>query len=211
MPSVSRRDALRLGAAGVAGLLSLDLLAGCDSNAVNPASLNPNTLVPFRPDTSGGHSTGLPGRVAWASTADSEFFLALGRGMKLAAAHRGVDYVTATSGNDPGKHVDQMNAFLRQGVGALAMQPLSPDADALVLRRAIDRGVCAQGIITAPSTMQVVASQYQRPTTSQPTSEATPRSSTSTSTPPRPSSGCGTRACSQGSRPVAAASRWSAT
>ena len=41
------------------------------------------------------------------------------------------------------------------------MQPLSPDADALVLRRAIDRGVCAQGIITAPSTIQVVASQYQ--------------------------------------------------
>ncbi len=30
-----------------------------------------------------------------------------------------------------------------------------------MLQRAIDRGVCTQGIITAPSTMQVVASQYQ--------------------------------------------------
>ena len=81
--------------------------------------------------------------------------------MKQAAAARNVEYVTATSGNDPAKHSDQMSAFLRQGVGSLAMQPLSPAADTPVLQRAIDLGVCAQGIITAPSTMQVVASQYQ--------------------------------------------------
>jgi ribose transport system substrate-binding protein len=41
------------------------------------------------------------------------------------------------------------------------MQPLNPDADSLVLQRAIDKGICTQGIITAPSTLQVVASQYQ--------------------------------------------------
>ena len=87
-------------------------------------------------------------------------FLAFGRGMQQAATERGVDYVTATSGNDTAKHVDQMNAFLEQGVGSLTMQPLNPDADSLVLQRAIDKGVCTQGIITAPSTMQVVASQY---------------------------------------------------
>ena len=160
MSALSRRDALKLGVVGAAGLLSLP---GCSSDSSSPATnnLDPNALRPFEADTSEGKSTGLPARVAWASTADSEFFLALGAGMKAAAKARGVDYATATSGNDPGKHVDQMNAFLQQGVGALAMQPLNPDADALVLRRAIDRGVCAQGIITAPSTMQVVASQYK--------------------------------------------------
>jgi ribose transport system substrate-binding protein len=158
---VSRRDVLRFGAAGAAGLLSLDLLAACGESGGRQASLDPNALQPFRSDASKGKATGLPARVAWASTADSEFFLALGRGMQEAATRRGVDYVTATSGNDPTKHVDQMNAFLEQGVGSLAMQPLSPDADSLVLRRAIDKGVCAQGIITAPSTLQVVAGQYQ--------------------------------------------------
>ncbi len=161
MSAVSRRDVLKLGAAGVAGLLSLDLLAGCQSAGTPQSSLDPRSLQPFRPDTSGGRSTGLASRVAWASTADSEFFLALGRGMRQAAEQRGVEYVTATSGNDPGKHVDQMNEFLRRGVGAMAVQPLNPDADTLALQRAIDRGVCTQGIITAPSTMQVVASQYQ--------------------------------------------------
>ena len=153
---VSRRDFLRLSGAGAVGVL-----AGCSSSSPAPSdTLNPDMLTPFVPGGAAA-STGLPSRLAWASTADSEFFLALGRGMQQAARTRGVDYVTATSGNDPGRHVDQMNGFLDRGVGAMAMQPLSPDADSLVLQRAIDKGVCAQGIITAPSTMQVVAGQHQ--------------------------------------------------
>jgi ribose transport system substrate-binding protein len=161
MSPLTRRDLLRLGALGITGTVALDLLTGCGGSSTPASELDPNSLDPFQPSTSAGRSTGLPERVAWASTADSEFFLALGHGMRQAAAQRNADYVTATSGNDPGKHVDQMNEFLRRGVGSLAMQPLNPDADALVLQRAIDRGVCAQGIITAPSTTQVVASQYQ--------------------------------------------------
>ena len=156
MSSVSRRDVLKLGAIGAAGLI-----AACNNKSGSPSKLDPNSLKRFESNTSKGSATGLAARVAWASTADSEFFLALGRGMEQAATDRHVEYVTATSGNDPAKHVEQMNGFLQKGVGALAMQPLNPDADSLVLQRAIDKGVCAQGIITAPSTMQVVANQYQ--------------------------------------------------
>jgi len=159
--ALSRRDVLKLGVAGAAGLVSLDVLAACSRDKTSPPSTDANALKPFAPSGRRPTRTGLPARVAWASTADSEFFLALGRGMQQAAHQRGVEYATATSGNDPTKHVDQMSAFLSQGVGALAMQPLSPDADSLVLQRAIDKGVCTQGIITAPSTVQVVASQYQ--------------------------------------------------
>ncbi|MCU1364620.1 MAG: ribose transporter [Ilumatobacteraceae bacterium] len=161
MPTLSRRNALKLGAVAAAGLLSSELLGACRGSDSRPTVLDPNSLTPFDSGRSKSAATGLPSRIAWASTADSEFFLALGRGMQQAATARGVEYVTATSGNDPAKHVDQMNAFLEQGVGSLAMQPLNPDADSLVLQRAIDKGVCTQGIITAPSTMQVVASQYQ--------------------------------------------------
>ena len=159
MSTLSRRDALKLGLLGVAGLTSLDLIAGCSSGS--GTSSGTNGLAPFLPDAGPGSSTGLPSRVAWASTADSEFFLALGAGMQEAARRRGVDYVTATSGNNPSRHVAQMEGFLTRGVGALAMQPLNPDADSPVLRKAIDQGVCTQGIITAPSTLQVAASQYQ--------------------------------------------------
>jgi ribose transport system substrate-binding protein len=161
MTDLSRRKLLKLGAAGAAGLVSLELLAACGREEVATPTVDPDALDKFQPGESAGSSTGLPERIAWASTADSEFFLDLGRGMEQAAKQRGLEYLTATSGNDPAKHVDQMNGFLKKGVGAMAMQPLNPDADSLVLQRAIDKGVCAQGIITAPSTMQVVASQYQ--------------------------------------------------
>lgn len=161
LSSLSRRSILRLGAAGAAGLLSSELFGACGGSDSRPTVLDPNALKPFDSERSKGAATGLPSRIAWASTADSEFFQALGRGMQQAAAERGVDYVTATSGNDPAKHVDQMTAFLEQGVGSMAIQPLNPDADSVVLQRAIDKGICTQGIITAPSTMQVVASQYQ--------------------------------------------------
>lgn len=161
MSSLSRRDVLKLGGLGVAGLASMDLLAACGSSSGGAPQTDASTLAPFKADASAGRSTGLAERVAWASTADSEFFLALGRGMREAASRRGVEYLTATSGNDPGLHAAQMSGFLRRGVGSLAMQPLNADADSPVLRNAIDMGVCAQGIITAPSTMQVAASQHQ--------------------------------------------------
>ena len=158
---LSRRDVLRLGGLGVAGLLSLDTVAACGADNGKPAAMDASSLGRFKAGVGGGGSTGLAERVAWASTADSEFFLDLGRGMRDAAAHRGVEYVTAVSGNDPGLHADQMTGFLKRGVGSLAMQPLNPDADTPVLQRAIDSGVCVQGIITGPSTLQVVASQRQ--------------------------------------------------
>ena len=161
MPTMSRRELLKLGGIGAAGLLSFDLLAGCGRNDSGQTTVDATSLNAFRSDAAKTKPTGLPDRIGWASTADSEFFLALGRGIEQAATHRGVDYVTATSGNDPGKHVDQMNAMLKKGVGSLAVQPLSPDAESLVLENAIADGTCTQGIITAPSTMQVVASQYQ--------------------------------------------------
>ena len=118
MSAPSRRDLLKLAALGAAGLLSLDLLAACSATEPDEAAADSDSLPPFRSTGAKGKPTGLPARVAWASTADSEFFLALGRGMQGAATDRGVEYVTATSGNDPGKHVDQMSALLRQGVGS---------------------------------------------------------------------------------------------
>src|SRR5689334_11387393 len=161
MSNVSRRSVLRLGAVTAGGLLASEWLTACGGDDAAPATLDPDKLARFTASAKAGGDTGLPKRLAWASTADSEFFLALGRGMRQAARERGFEYLTATSGNDPALHVDQMDRFLDRGVGALAMQPLNPDADADALQRAIDKGVCTQGIITAPSTMQVVASQYQ--------------------------------------------------
>lgn len=162
MAQLSRRDLLKFGAVGAASLLAFDALGACgEDENTSSAATDPNDLQRFKPTTTAGKPTGLAERVAWASTAESEFFLALGGGMEQAAKDRDLQYLTAASGNDPRKHVEQMTGFVNRGVGALAMQPLNPDADRLVLAEAIKKGICAQGIITAPSTVQVVADQYK--------------------------------------------------
>jgi ribose transport system substrate-binding protein len=173
--SISRRNLLRAGALGIAGFATLDLAAACSSGSTNTTAGAGATsasgsaaasgsasapLAPFVPSSAAGAATGLPKRLAWATTADSEFFLALGKGMQAAAKDRGYDYATAT-GTTPDSHVNQMNAFLARGVGALGFQPLDQTAEKPVLTSAIQKGVCTQGIITAPCNVQIAASQYQ--------------------------------------------------
>ena len=82
-------DVLKLGAVGAAGLLSSELLAACGGNDAAPRDVArpERARAPFESSAATGGATGLPSRVAWASTADSEFFLALGRGMQT-GGHR---------------------------------------------------------------------------------------------------------------------------
>jgi ribose transport system substrate-binding protein len=98
--------------------------------------------------------------VAWANTADTQIFVALGNGVEKAASERGLDYVTALAAGDPARNVDQLRTFLGQGVGAIVVQPLDQAAQQPVLEQAVDDGVCVEGIITFPSSLQVAAPQY---------------------------------------------------
>ena len=87
--SISPEEACcRLGAVGAAGLLSLRAArraaAAATTRAARPRRGRARSRSSRR--VAAARATGLPARVAWASTADSEFFLALGRGMQQAAA-----------------------------------------------------------------------------------------------------------------------------
>jgi len=164
VPNVSRREALRLGALGLSGLVATRVLAGCGrvSGAGSASSIEPvTTLARFDSSRPAGPRTGLPRRVAWANTSDTEIFVALGAGIEAAARDRGMAYLTAVAGNDPAKNVEQIETFVARGVGAMAVQPLDQTAQRPVLQRAVEQGVCVQGIITHPSTLQIAASQYR--------------------------------------------------
>lgn len=164
---LSRRDLLKLGVLAASSLTASTVLAACDSGLGGMVGVDSaeqqvpiRNLAPFDATLPTGPATGLPRRVAWASTADAEFFLALGAGMEAASKDRGVQYLTAFSGDDPAKNLRQLELFLARGVGALAFQPLDSSAQRPVLEAALRQGVCVEGIITHPSTLQVAASQY---------------------------------------------------
>ena len=159
---ISRRTLLRAGATGLAATTAV---AACGSGPDGADDANrpkepEGELGPFDPSLPAGPRTGLPARVAWASTADSEFFRALGTGMATAARERNLQYVTAISGDDPARNLRQLESFLATGVGGLAFQPLEQVVQRPVLEAALRQGVCVHGIITAPSIVQVAASQY---------------------------------------------------
>ena len=168
-PVIGRREAVRLLAGGVAGLLAWPWLGACGNGSEaesdgtasdDPAPPGP-VLAAFDDSQPAGPATGLPRRVAWANTSDSEDFLALGQGMEAAARDRDLEYLTAIANGDPASNVEQMETFLARGVGGITVQPLDQTAQRPVMARALDRGVCVHGIITHPSTLQIAADQYR--------------------------------------------------
>jgi len=157
----TRREALRLGLGGLFGLTALDMFAASPASASHSTAHSIAAKLPrFDSSRPAGPATGLPRRVAWANTAAAEFFLALTAGMQAACKSRKVDFITAISGNDPAKNIQQMEGFLARGIGTLMMQPLDLATQRPVMKRALDSGICVEGLITYPTTLQIAASQY---------------------------------------------------
>jgi len=168
MIDVSRREALRLGAMSLSGLVAAPLIAGCGASSATTTaggtkvSNKPGpALGPFDSSLPAGPATGLPHRIAWANTSDTEIFVALGNGMAAAAAATGLGYLTANAAGDPDTNVDQIETFLARGVGAMTIQPLDAAAQTPMMLKAISQGVCVTGIINHPCTLQIAASQYR--------------------------------------------------
>jgi ribose transport system substrate-binding protein len=168
MIDLSRREALRLGAMGLSGLIAGPVLAGCGTSstattgAVTDVSDKPGiALAPFDSNGPAGAATGLPRRVAWANTADTQIFVALGNGIAAAAADTGLGYLTANAAGDPATNIGQIDTFLARGVGGMTIQPLDEAAQTPVMLNAISQGICVIGIINHPCTLQIAASQYR--------------------------------------------------
>lgn len=164
----SRRQLLQQGAIGTSGIAAAAVLSACGSDRNNdagdsPASALPEppaALEPFDSTRPAGPATGLPRRAAWANTASVQFFLALSAGMEAASKERGLQYLTAVSGDDPAANLRQLESFVARGIGALAFQPLDQQIQRPVLEAALRQGICVQGLISPTSTLQIAASQY---------------------------------------------------
>ncbi|NMN98593.1 sugar ABC transporter substrate-binding protein [Antrihabitans stalactiti] len=164
----SRRQLLQHGAIGTSGIAAAAVLSACGSDRNNgagdsPASALPEppaALEPFDSTRPAGPATGLPRRAAWANTASVQFFLALSAGMEAASKERGLQYLTAVSGDDPAANLRQLESFVARGIGALAFQPLDQQIQRPVLEAALRQGICVQGLISPTSTLQIAASQY---------------------------------------------------
>ncbi|GII63855.1 hypothetical protein Skr01_39400 [Sphaerisporangium krabiense] len=176
----NRRDLLRLSVITGAGLaVGAPLLSACsvDSGtsggaeqsstpgatrkAIGNGITEKKELAPFQFGGPAGEKPGIPKRIAWANTSDAEFFLQITRSIELAATARGLEFVTAIANDDSAKNVEQIETFLQRGIGALCIQPLDANAQAPLMKRAIEAGAAVMSLVTPPSTSQAVADQYK--------------------------------------------------
>ncbi|GIE99937.1 sugar ABC transporter substrate-binding protein [Paractinoplanes rishiriensis] len=175
---INRRNLLRFGAlAGAGTFLGVPLLSGCSvddgsgtgsgSDAGASAKVIGNgitekkELAPFDFNAPAGEKPNIPKRIAWANTSDAEFFLQITRAIEGAATARGLEFVTAIANDDSAKNVEQIETFLQRGIAALCIQPLDANAQAPLMKRAIEAGAAVLSLVTPPSTSQVVADQYK--------------------------------------------------
>lgn len=165
---LTRRELLRWSATIGAGALATPALAALEgapsrvfaAGKGGMAVTSLSALAPFKPSGAVGPRPKVAKRVAWANSADAQFFLELGASIQAAAKDRGLDYVTAIANNDSATNISQIDSFLQIGIGALCIQPIDAAAQAIVMQRAIDQGVAVLSLVTPPSTSQVVADQY---------------------------------------------------
>ncbi|MFY1631773.1 sugar ABC transporter substrate-binding protein [Solwaraspora sp. WMMB335] len=169
---LNRRGMLRLGAAASVGLaLGVPLLGACsvddgtgtsgEGEPIGDGLTEKQDLQPFDFDGEAGEVPDLPKRIAWANTSDAEFFLQITRSIEAAATARGLEFITAIANDDSARNIEQIETFLQRGIGALCIQPLDANAQAPVMKRAIEAGAAVFSLVTPPSTSQVVADQYQ--------------------------------------------------
>jgi ribose transport system substrate-binding protein len=120
----------------------------------------PSPLKPFEAGAA-GEKPDLPKRLAWAMDNDREFSQAVKTGLEAAAKDNGLDFVSAIAGGDSAKNVQQIQQFLAQGIGALAVIPIDPAAQAPLMKDALKKGIAVQGLAMPPATTQANANQYE--------------------------------------------------
>jgi ribose transport system substrate-binding protein len=140
------------------------ILAGCQGGGrdVSPRPTGTGGRLPaWDPSVAAGSAPDLPARVAKSMPNPAEFWQRTSFGMQTAAKDLGLEFLSASAEGDSARNVEQMEGFLRRGVGALAITPIDVAAQEPVARQAIERGVCTIGNVFVPSHCHDVASQYR--------------------------------------------------
>lgn len=128
---------------------------------IGPGLSTKKTLAPFEFGGSAGEVPDIPKRIAWANSSDAAFFQQITDSIQQAAKDRNIDFITAIANGDSAKNIEQINTFLQRGIGALCIQPIDANAQAVVMKKALETGAAVFSLVTPPSTNQAVADQYK--------------------------------------------------
>ena len=103
---------------------------------------------------------GLEKVLAFAQDNEREFMQGVSRGLKMAAADRGLQYRVALANNDGAKMIEQIEELRSKKVGAVVVAPIDPGSVAPSLRSLIAAGEYVGTIVPPPATTILNAPQY---------------------------------------------------
>ncbi len=128
---------------------------------VGPGLTTKKVLPAFQFGGAAGPVPDLPKRIAWANSSDAAFFQLITDSIEQATKDRNIEFITAIANGDSAKNIEQINTFMQRGIGALCIQPIDANAQAVVMKKALDTGAAVFSLVTPPSTNQAVADQYK--------------------------------------------------
>lgn len=149
--SATRRRVLMGGAAAALGLHRGLPAAAAEAPAV---------LQPFDPGRPTGEAPkNLPARIGAVHPAPGGLNQSIDEAIRKGAADFGLDYVSASGNGTAESVVEQGTLILNRGVGLFYSFVTDLEAEAPMLRRALDAGVNSAAVSSWPCTMQINGSQ----------------------------------------------------
>lgn len=151
MDRPTRRHVLAGGGAAALGLRLRGPAAAADA---------PPVLLPFDPDRPAGDAPrNLPARIGAVHPTPGGLNQSIDDALRKGAADFGVDYVSAFGNGTPESVVEQGTLVLNRGVGLFYSFVTNLEAEAPMLRRALDAGINSAAVSSWPCTMQINGSQ----------------------------------------------------
>ncbi len=143
-------------------ILLLALTTGATCAQEGPAGLSvPTVFLPFnRNALTCGVPPGLQKVLGFAQDNEREFIQGVGRGLRMAAKDRGLEFRVALANNDATRMIEQVNDFVAQKVGAMVTAPVDPPSLAKSLKYMIWAGAYVGAVVPPPATTILNAPQY---------------------------------------------------
>jgi ribose transport system substrate-binding protein len=141
---------------------ALALTGGSKAQDRPPGITEPMVFPPYQSDLPAcAAPPGLRKVLAFAQDNERDFMMGVRHGLSAAARDRGLEFRVAVGNNDPVKMIEQVDAFVADGVGAIVAAPVDPMSLSHSLQAMIWRGGYVGTVVPPPATSLLNAPQYR--------------------------------------------------
>jgi ribose transport system substrate-binding protein len=147
--------------AGAAVLFSAIFSGTSVAQEGSPGIVVPVVFPPYKPDAPACNPPpGLKKSLAFAQDNERQFISNVGRGLKMAATDRSLEFEIGLANNDGAKMIAQVDQWREAKVGAVVAAPVNPQSLSVSLQKMIWQGAYVGTVVPPPAISILNAPQY---------------------------------------------------